>query len=302
MPRGYVLGLGFLALVWGASYLFIKVAVEDGIEPVPMMFVRTGVSALLLVAFVLGWRGTRRGLREVRDAWRPGLVLGVVNAAVPFTLIAWGEKHVDSGVAAIANATVPIFVVLLALRFRPSERVDGTRLAGIALGLVGVAVLAGAQPEGGWWAVAGTMAVVVASLSYAIGALFGSARAGSTSAPVLAAASMAAAALVLAPVAVFQVPDRMPGWEAIASVAALTVLGTAAAQLVLYRLLRLYGSARTTLVTYLMPPTAVLYGALLLDEPVTLALVAGLALILPGVALGSGAVRLRRRAAATATP
>ena len=96
-------------------------------------------------------------------------MLGVVNAAIPFTLIAWGEKHIDSGVAAIANAIVPIFVVLLAIRFRPSERARGLRLAGILLGLVGVGVLAGAHPQGGWWGVAGTLAVVVASVSYAVG-------------------------------------------------------------------------------------------------------------------------------------
>src|SRR5918998_6031039 len=102
MPRGYALGLAFLAAVWGASYLFIKVAVEDGIEPAPMMFVRTAVAALLLLPFVLVQRGAARGLRELAAAWRAGLLLGVLNAAVPFTLIAWGEKHVDSGVAAIA--------------------------------------------------------------------------------------------------------------------------------------------------------------------------------------------------------
>ena len=302
MPRGYVVGLGFLAAVWGASYLFIKVAVEDGIEPAPMMFFRTGVAALLLLPFVLARSGAGRGARELRRAWRPGLVLGLVNAAIPFTLIAWGEKHIDSGVAAIANATVPLFVVLLALRFQPSERPDAAKLAGVLIGLVGVAVLAGGQPDGGLWAVAGTLAVVVASLAYAAGALYGAARTGDTTGPVLATVSMAGAALLLAPLAVLQFPDELPGWKALASVAALTVLGTALAQLVLFRLLRLYGSARTSLVTYLMPPTALLYGVLLLDEPLSVAALVGLLLILPAVALGSGAVRLPRRAAVVQAP
>ena len=113
----------------------------------------------------------------------PALVLGTINAAIPFTLIAWGETHIDSGVAAIANATVPLFVVLLAIKVRPSERATGARLAGILLGLAGVVLLAGAQPGGGWWAVAGTLAVVLASLSYACGALYGQARSGELAGP-----------------------------------------------------------------------------------------------------------------------
>jgi drug/metabolite transporter (DMT)-like permease len=299
VSRSYVWGISFLAAVWGASYLFIKVAVED-IEPAPMMFFRTAFAALLLLPVVLARAGVREGLAQVRGAWRTGLALGAVNAAIPFTLIAWGEKHVDSGVAAIVNATVPLFVVLLAIRFRPSERATGARLAGILLGLVGVAVLAGAQPEGGWWAIAGTMAVVLSSISYAVASLYGAARAGQVAAPVLATAGMTGAALLLLPFAIVQFPDAMPGWKAIASVAALTVGGTALAQLVLFRMLRLHGSARTSLVTYLMPPMALLYGALLLDEPITAAAVAGLALILPGVALGSGRLRLGQRASADA--
>jgi drug/metabolite transporter (DMT)-like permease len=293
--------LAFLAAVWGASYLFIKVAVDE-IEPAAMMFFRLAIASALLVPFVLVREGTGGGLRELARAWRPGLVLGTVNAAVPFTLIAWGEKHIDSGVAAIANATVPLFVVLLAIRFRPSERARGTRLAGVLLGLVGVAVLAGAQPDGGWWAVAGTLAVVVASLAYAIGGLYGQGASRVVSAPVLATASILGGTLVLLPFALLQLPDQLPGWEASASVVALAVGGTALAQIVVFRMLRLHGAARLSLVTYLLPVTAVAYGVVLLDERLTLGVLAGLALILPGVALGSGAVRLPRREPAAATP
>ncbi|MBA3365437.1 MAG: DMT family transporter [Actinobacteria bacterium] len=290
MARSYLWMLSFLAAVWGASYLFIKVAVAD-IEPAPMMFLRLVLAGALLLPFTLVRTGPRYGLAELRRAARPGLALGIVNAALPFTLIAWGEKHIDSGVAAIANATVPLFVVLLAIRFRPSERAKGGRLVGILLGLVGVAVLAGAQPDGGWAAVAGTLAVVVASVSYAAGSLYGQRTVAEISGPVLATASMIGGALVLLPFAAAQVPDAMPGWSALASVAALGVLGTALAQLVLFRMLRLHGSSRTSLVTFLLPPTALLYGALFLDEPLTLAALSGLALILAGVALGSGAAR-----------
>ncbi|MGZ8695294.1 MAG: DMT family transporter, partial [Gaiellaceae bacterium] len=259
-------------------------------------------AAALLVPFVLVTRGRRRGLAELRAAAKPGFVLGTINAAIPFTLIALGEKYIDSGVAAVANATVPLFVVLLAIRFRPSERARGSRLAGILLGFGGVALLAGAQPGGGWAEVGGTLLVVLASFSYATGALYGQTRSYELSGPVLAAVTVTAAAVVLLPFAIVQAPHTMPSWEAIASILALGIAGTALAQLILFRMFRLYGASRTTLVTYLMPPTALLYGMLFLDEPLTLASVGGFAVILAGVALGSGAMRLPRREPAAAAP
>ena len=171
MSRIYIPYIAALALLWGASYMFIKVAVRD-YEPAAMILLRLAIASVLLVAVFVAQRG-RGALADLRAlGWR-GFAVGVVNGAIPFTLIAWGEKHIDSGVAAIANATVPIFVVLLALRWQPSEAVRGARLGGILLGLVGVGVLAGVHPSGGWWGVAGTLAVVVASLSYAVGGLWG---------------------------------------------------------------------------------------------------------------------------------
>jgi drug/metabolite transporter (DMT)-like permease len=289
VTRAYWPLLGLLAAVWGASYLFIKVAVDE-LEPTVMMFFRLAVAASLLLAFVahLG------ALRDVARAWRAGLVLGVVNAALPFCLIAWGEQYVDSGVAAIANATVPLFNALLVIRFLPSERLSATRLAGVLLGLAGVAVLTGGQPSaGGWWAVAGTLAVVAASLSYAAGGVYGQLRVRATAGPVLAAASMSGGALVLLPLALLQLPHELPSREAIGSVLALAVLGTALAQLVVYRMLRLHGSSRFSLVTYLLPPVALFYGAVLLDEPMRPEALAGLVLILAGVAVGSGKMRRR---------
>jgi len=226
----------------------------------------------------------------------------VINGAIPFTLIAWGEKYIDSGVAAIANATVPIFNAMLAPLLLPSERTTGVRLAGFALGLVGVGVLSGAQPTVTGTFVLGTMAVVVASISYAASGFYAQRRLGSASGPALATVSMFGGALALLPLAIVSAPDHVPGWKAGGSLAALTLLGTALAQLILYRALREHGAARVSLVTYLMPPVALFYGALLLDEHLTAATVGGLALILAGVALGSGAVRLARRAPAVQEP
>jgi drug/metabolite transporter (DMT)-like permease len=289
MTRSYWPLLGFLAAVWGASYLFIKVAVED-IEPAAMMFIRLLIAGLLLLPVVVA----RGALGDLARAWKAGLVLGTINGAIPFTLIAWGEQHIDSGVAAIANATVPIFNALIVIRFLPSERLSRERLAGVLVGLVGVGVLTGGQPEaGGWWAVAGTLAVVLASLSYGAAGVYGQLRVAATAGPVLATASMFGGTAVLLPFAVWQMPRSMPDAEAIGSLLALTVLGTALAQLVLFRMLRLHGSPRVVLVTYLMPPIALVYGALLLDEPLTVEVLLGLALILGGVAVGSGAMRRR---------
>jgi drug/metabolite transporter (DMT)-like permease len=282
-----------LAGVWGASYLFIKVAVDE-IEPAPMMAVRTLVAAAILLAYV-AWRlGGRRARAELWAARRQLLVLGLLNAAIPFWLIAWGEKHIDSGLAAVVQASVPIFNALLVLRFLPHERLSRTRALGLAIGLAGVAVVTGIHPEGGWLAVAGALAIVLSSIAYASAGVYGQKAVSGTPGPVLAAGSMLVGAIVLTPVALFQLPDAVPSWEASASVLALSLAGTALAQLVLFRVLALHGSARLSLVTYLMPAFALAYGTLLLDERLTLSMVGGLALILGGVALASGAVRLGR--------
>jgi drug/metabolite transporter (DMT)-like permease len=224
-----------------------------------------------------------------------GFALGVVNGAIPFTLIAWGEKHIDSGVAAIANASMPIFVVLLAIRFKPSETVRVLRLVGFIVGLLGVGVLAGVHPEGGWWGFAGTMAVVVASVSYAVGSLWGQRLIAGTSGLVLSASSMIGGLLVLLPFGLLQLPSEVPGWKETGSVLALAAIGTALAQIILYRVLRTDGAARVSLVTYLLPVTALIYGVTLLGEPLTWEELAGMALILGGVALGSGRTRTSTR-------
>jgi drug/metabolite transporter (DMT)-like permease len=293
MSRSYGVLLCALAAVWGSSYLFIKVGDRD-FEPTVLMAMRMLLAALLLIVF-LAVREGGQVLREVVGAWKPGLIMGVINGALPFTLIAWGEKHIDSGVAAIANATVPIWVALLAVWFKPSERSSGLRLAGILVGLVGVGVLVGVNPDGGTWWVLGTLAVVLASLSYAAGGLYGQHAVSRASGPVLATAAMLFGGLVLVPFALFQLPDHAPGWKSVGSVIALAVVGTAMAQLVLYRMLRLFGAARLSLVTYLIPVTALIYGSLLLDEPLRPSMLVGLGLILGGVALGSGAWRPLRR-------
>jgi drug/metabolite transporter (DMT)-like permease len=302
VARGYYVLLLLVAGIWGASFMFIKVAVDE-IEPIPLMALRLILSALALLPFLLLQSDAGRALADLRSSAGGVAFLGLANSALPFTLIAWGEQHIDSSVAAIANAPVPIFVALLALKYKRSERVSGLRLLGILIGFLGVAVLTGLDPEGGWWAVAGTLAVVAAALCYAVSNLFAQTRFESTQPLVVVTGSSLAGAVFLAPVAAFQLPADIPSGEAVGSVVALGIGGTAIALILYFRMLASYGASRSSLVTYLIPLIAVVYGVTILDEPLRANAVAGLALILGGVALGSGAWRLgQRREIAPATP
>lgn len=293
--RGYVTLLLALSAIWGSSYMFIKVGVRD-FAPATLVDLRLALAACVLIGFITA-RGRVRGLRR---ALRPGAVVGTVGLAVPFLLISWGETHIDSGIAGVANASVPIFVALLALRFAPSERVRGLRLGGLAIGLSGVAVVSGVHPTGGAWAVAGTLAVVLASLCYAVSALYIQRRLG-VGGPELAAASTLCGTILMLPFAVVQIPDHV-GWKPLASVAVLGVVATGVATLISNRLIGEYGPARAMLVNYLLPGFALFYGVSILSEPLTVAEVLGLALILAGVTLASGAVRVPRRAPVTQVP
>lgn len=289
-----------LAALWGASYLFIEVGVEGGFSPASLMFLRTAIAAVALLAYLVATTGLRGALADLRATWREALVLGALNAAIPFWLVAWGQTRIDSGVAAIAQATVPICSLLIGFRFLPHERVGPLRLAGVGLGLVGVAVLAGGSPDPTAGTVVGTLAVVAASVCYASAGIYGQLRISGRPGPLLATASMIGACLYLLGPALLEPPTE-PTPAAVGSLVALALLGTALAQLLLFRIIRLYGARRLSLVTYLMPGFALVYGALLLDETITVAALAGLTLILAGVALGSGALGRTRRVAEART-
>jgi drug/metabolite transporter (DMT)-like permease len=274
--------------------MFIKVGVRD-LSPAALVELRLLLAATVLVTAA----AARRGLRSVRSGIRPGAVVGIVGMAVPFLLISWGETHVDSGVAAVANASVPIFVALLALRFAAGERSSGLRVVGLAVGLAGVAVVVGVHPGGGWWAVAGALAVVLSSVCYAVSSLFIQ-RSLYVGGIELAAASVLWGAAAMLPFALLRLPDSV-GWKPLVSVVVLGVVGTGFAQLLVTRLIGEYGAARSMLVNYLLPAFALLYGVAILAEPLTGAKLGGLALILTGVSLASGIVAGGRRRAATET-
>jgi drug/metabolite transporter (DMT)-like permease len=295
VTRGYVPALLSLALIWGSSFMFIEIALRD-LSPAATMTGRLLFASVMLGGILVARRGFAQAVRCVRDFGWAGVVLGVISTALPFWLIAWGQTRIDSGIAAIGNASMPIFVAILAIWFAKHERVTGLRAFGMALGIIGVGVLVGVGPEGGWSGAIGTLAVVLASISYAGGSLYSQHKLGDSSGLLVSAASAFWGTLVILPFGILQSPGALPGWEAIASVAVLGVLGTGAGLLMYLNMLEKYGSSRASLVVYLLPPTALFYGAVFLDESLRLTAIAGLALILVGVALGSGVVRpIRRR-------
>ena len=288
-----------LAAIWGSSFMLIEVALED-LDPGVLIWGRIALSALTLAAiapFVVG-RGT---LDELRANLGPLAVLGLANTTVPFLLIAWGQQYLDSGVAAILNASSPLFTVVLALAMSRSQRVTGIRLAGFLVGFVGVALVVGGEPSGGRDAVVASFAVLAASALYAFGALYAGRRLGAVPPVVVALGSSVTATLFTLPIALAQLPGDRFTWDATAAVVVLGIPATGIALLVYYALIAGAGASRAILVTYLVPTLAVVYGAVFLDEPLTAVRLGGLGLVLAGVAIGTGAMRGRRRVAARVT-
>jgi len=273
-----------LAAIWGSAFMFTRITLRD-LEPATLILLRIGLGAIALGVYV-----TVAGHRPA--ALRPFLVplalLGVVNTAVPFFLIAWGQQHIDSNVAAILNASTPLFTALLALAVDHSQRVTGLRLAGVLLGFTGVILLVGFEGGEGT-AAAGALAVVLASACYALGGLFAGRRLAGLPFPLVAFGTLAWATLFALPLGIADAST--PSWQALLSVLFLGVVATGVAYLLYFGLIAGAGASRAVLVTYLVPAFALVYGAVFLDEAVRVASLAGLGLILAGVALGTGTVR-----------
>ena len=289
-----------LGAMWGSSFLFIKVSVAE-VAPTFVVFARFAFAVLTLVValpFLGRLSGTAAVIPSAAKLWRPMLVLGALNAALPYFTISWGTQFLPSGTAAILNSTVPLFTVLLTfvLPALAAERLGALGLLGILLGALGVGVLVGGfDGLGGRTALMGAGAVLVGSASYATGNFY--ARRTMKGVPVAVSAvgqNIAGLALVL-PFAVFAVPDAVPSLAVFGSLAGLGAIGTGFSLLLYFRLIANVGPARTSTVTYLVPVWALLYGALLLGEGVTARALLGLVLILAGVAGASGVIRLPRR-------
>jgi drug/metabolite transporter (DMT)-like permease len=269
--------------------MFIKVAVRD-LTPSTLILGRLGLAAVTL-ALVVPWLvGRRATLDGLRTHWRALVLVGVVNTALPFWLLSWGETRLDSGLASIIQASVPIFNALLAFGFFHEQRVTGRKLLGVLVGFVGVALLVGAQPHG---KVLAAFAVVGMAVCYACGGLLARRLLAGARAEVTALGTTTVAALVAVPGGVAQA--TAPSWGAAASVAVLGVVGTAFAYLLFFTIIARAGAAYASLVTYLVPPVALTYGALFLGEHFGVAAFAGLGLIFAGVALGTGSRMLAWR-------
>jgi drug/metabolite transporter (DMT)-like permease len=289
--------IAVLALIWGASFMFIRVA-DRQFDPAALVWLRLVLACAVLVPVTFATLG-RAALGQARSKWRALLALGAVNTAVPFLLIAWAETRIDSGLAAILQAAAPIFTAVIATRFG-DERVTGARLAGVLVGLSGVALLVGSPGGGGLLA---TLAVVLAALGYACGVSLGSHMLAGTEPLVVGAGSSVAATILVTPLGLARLPAALPGWKELASVIVLGLVGTGLAYMILFALIRSAGPSRTILVTYLVPGVALLYGVLLLGEAVSAVALGGLGLILAGVALAGRGKPTRRTpipAAATA--
>jgi drug/metabolite transporter (DMT)-like permease len=290
VSRRYPMLLGAVALLWGGSFLFIKVAVRE-LAPATLILGRLGLASLALAAIVPVLVGRRETVAELRANAGWLAVVGLVNVAIPFWLLSWGETRIASGLASIIQASVPIFNAVVAFGFFREVRVGGLRLVGVGIGFVGVALLVGAQPHG---KVIGALAVCGMALCYAVGQLLAGRHLRQVQPPVVALGTTAVAALAALPAGIAQAPGQMPAWKTIGAVIVLAVPLTAVAFLLFYAIIAGAGAAYASLVTYLVPPIALAYGAVFLGERFAAADFAALVLILAGVVLGTGRVRLRR--------
>jgi drug/metabolite transporter (DMT)-like permease len=269
--------LGLLASIWGASYLFIKIGLED-FSPAMVVFLRTLLAAAVLAPLALA-RGALSGLAR---RWWPIVVLAAVQVAGPFLLISWGEEEISSSLAGILVASAPILTALLAVFVDRDERPTRLGAIGIGIGIVGVALLLGVDVGGDSAALVGGLAVVLASLGYALGGFYLKAKFRDTQPIGVATATMFASALLALPLALASLPSAAPGAGPIAAMAALGAGGTGLAFVIFYTLIADVGPTKASIVAYVAPVFAVFYGVAFRDEPFTLGTVVGMALILSG--------------------
>lgn len=272
-----------LSLIWGGSFTLIKVAIPT-IPPFTMVAARVSIAAILLVVIAQAQGHT---LPSRGSVWAAFFVQGLLQSALPFTLITWGEMHIASGLAGVLSATPPMFVLVIALTTgRGRQAVSGQKVVGVALGLTGVAATMGADALSGIGTAVplAQMAVLGASLCYALAPIWGR-RFSGLPAIVTAAGAMSCATILMLPLAaILERPWTLaPTAQAITAVLGLAVVCTALAMVIYFRLIRTRGPLGTTSGSYLRPGFAVALGATLLGESFTWSMLAGMALIVMGV-------------------
>jgi drug/metabolite transporter (DMT)-like permease len=290
--RAWIL-FGLLAAVWGASYMYIEIGLEDGLPPAAIVFARTALAALVLLP-VAAHMGALTGLRE---RLVPVAVLALVQVAAPFLLITFGQEEITSSMAGILVATAPIFTYLLAFAVAHEERAGAASLTGVAIGMAGVALLLGVDTGGSGAALVGGLMVVLASFGYAVGSHYLKRRFAGLQPVGVVTATMAASALWALPFAAAELPFSAPGLGASGAILVLGVAGTGIAFVIFYWLIDKVGAAKSLLVAYVAPGFAVVYGVTLLGESFTAATAAGLVLIVGGSWLAAEGRLPRRRGA-----
>jgi drug/metabolite transporter (DMT)-like permease len=287
-----------LSVLWGGSFLFVGVAVAE-LPPLTIVVARVALAA---AALLLALRFMGVALPRERRVWAAFIGMGVLNNAIPFTLIAWGQSHIASGVASILNATTPLFTVVVAHWLTADERMSARKLAGVAIGFCGVAVMiggAGLRTLG--VDVLAQLAVLAAAISYAFAGVYGRRFKAMGVAPAATAAGMLTASTLLL-VPAMLIVDRpwtlpAPSATTVAALLGLALLSTALAYILYFRLLASAGATNLLLVTFLIPVSAILLGATLLGERLAPRHFLGMALIGCGLAAIG-----RERAAAPSAP
>lgn len=288
MTRRDGFDLLLLGAIWGAAFLFIRIAVPS-FGPVPLVAVRVAMATLILV----GLLGVRGKLGELRGRWGAFTLIGALNTAVPFALFAYATRTVPAGFAAVLNATVPLFGALLGRLFF-GEALGAARAIGLAIGFGGVVVLVARDLsiEGGPLAIA---AALSASSMYALAAhLTRRVLPGVHSLTIATGSLIASLGMLLVPAALLW-PATPPPAAAWGGAVALAVGGTAIAYILYFRLLERVGATGAVAVTYLIPLFGIVWGRVFLAEPITAPMLLGCAGILAGVAVTTGVIRMPGR-------
>jgi drug/metabolite transporter (DMT)-like permease len=268
-----------VSVLWGIPYLFIKIAVDDGMPPAFVAWSRVVLAAAVLL--VVSWRAGVLGPLRGRGRWLAAYA--VLEIAIPFPLIAAGEQRVSSGLTAILIASVPLLVALLALRFDAAERATGRRLVGLLVGFTGVIALVGVDLAGSSRELIGAAAIAVAALGYAAGAMVLKRHLADLDPRATMGAILAIAALALTPFAALDPPSEAAlTTDAVLAIVVLALLCTAAALVVMAMLVAEVGPGKALVITYVNPVVAVALGVAVLDERPGAGAIAGLLLILAG--------------------
>jgi drug/metabolite transporter (DMT)-like permease len=267
-----------MSVLWGIPYLFIKVAVDEGLSPAFVAWSRVVLAAAVLL--VLAHRaGALRSLKG-RGRWLAAYAL--LEISIPFPLIAAGEQHVDSSLAAIIIASVPLLIAVLAIRFDHAERATGSRLAGLLVGFTGVVVLVGIDVAGRSDELLGAAFILLASVGYAAGPMILRRHLADLDQRAVMAVALAIAAVFLTPVTAVGLPSEAPSADAVLSIVVLGLFCTAAAFVVFGRLIAEIGPGRALVITYVNPVVALALGVAVLGEQPGAGAIAGLLLILAG--------------------